>query len=1814
MKNSNFKSRGIRLSILLSATTLLILQLSGGGRVTAGDSDEPVTQPVVSCRVTAEHPPVEIVEKRDDHTRIWEIVREIEITRPDGSTTLDTIKSYIHEKASGLCYKDASGAYVPSLAEWRETPDGFVIDRCPYGLTMGKSIGVSARYTVEGNDLLLRPAHLIISDRVNQADLATLNPETRGSISPDNPSMLRFRSAFGEGYDLEYIAEKGGFHQNLIITNPPEIPDDFNPDTASIHLYTEMNLDQYLSASGCEVSVEGELVNTSAADLVTKPSRGDCISFTKDGRLLHAFSVSNVSDSSGPGALDKQTTAEKRLMKDAASGKAYLVESVPFSYFTDSSPTYPITWDYVQKSGAMNQSETWEPRYTYRITGNVAVSATLTILPGTTVKLDPSKKITIASAGKVIAKGEPYNYITFTKSSDNNCGEAIPGAPAGAWSKVFEVLSDSSSGSIVEYCKFGHGSMAIDIRKTLLEDGEYRPIQHNIFNDIGCAIQLQNCSAIIHNNLMTYCSVLGVYSYGAGAVVLTNNTIAHFDYMGIYDFGADSFTAKDNLLSNSQYGTGISSGSGSAVIEHNRFYSVYTHVAGRQNDADETLTANPYQSSALGDFFLNSGGAEFESKLEDKGSGTAEEAGLGEGVFSVLAPEVVPTGIRSGSESYAKIASDTGTVDIGYHHGRVDCYLGDNTNFSGSGASLTISPGVVVGVLGGKYLKASSGGTIRSVGDPAGGGLNVIACSKALSMNIESPQFGDTTGNPYIYLSSGASEASSIQYTRITWLGWGVLIDPGRWLREPIQHNVFSLSYYGIHAGIDSGNVLFNNLFYDNVQAAYAEGDAQERAAVRNCTFDRNTTGLRVYAGSGETLPITDCLFTSNLAEGILINAGAGTIANDYNAYWANTADITGGTWGQNSWSDKEGAPNELTESPYSAAVESGWQLHYRLNQNSPVIDAGSRTAAAAWLDEFTTAPEGQNPTDVKEVDMGFHFPPDPVNLLHGGYRQTDIALRWNNMSFECLRAFSLDGDAHDEMGNEDGLPSNVGYGYLRYRHPGEGDIKYDFNRCAVFNGAGSKVNVGNSNDPDTGIRNLQEFTLTAWVFASKGEAGNNGRIYEKGPVQFYVCEKTSTTAKLKGQLGDDSVTSTATLSLNTWTHVAMTWNGSAIQLYKSGASCSDPGSASQQDDSACDGIIGNDAGGQNGFYGRIADFFIYNRVLELDELKWLAFQYNDRWLVTPNLGAMGEGAPGENQPTRYPVGQMHGADWALQDAAGNIWVNEHGSTRVTKLRPDGAVLATIGGVKGTYEQEGQLWDPYGIALDSDNNVYIVNSGSGGGDPADATRISVYRADATFIGRFGIYGAGDAQLITPYFIAVDAPSVYVSDAGNFRIQKWTVEIEPQFTATFEGWWGRRARVTPAEFTGTGQDDMTSGGRYTGSKRRDYEVWIDATPGQPDPDSFAWRWKDEDEVEWHQGAAGVPIAKELPRTHTLNARVTVTFGRYTGHTGNEQWEFSAEYLDSGWHEGGSEGVGVPRETTHTGANFYEPRGIAIDSGGHVWVCDRGETGNNSYIKKIDPNDPNDPVKSEFSTILENPYRDYTSGLGILKGPPDYIYSSGGGEVGVSDHIAKWTTGGQFLFSFNAPGTGPDEAHSPWGGFPTPGASQKILSTCWFGGKVMEWHPNGAWIKTFWSTLRSDGYTVKCKNHSKYIDAAQQLNEGEDKQVWQRVTLPQEGTYRLQFLAYTTGEPVTIADVIPYARYTGPGQPDNRVSVVSWENFVVTDMADPNESDLYAAYVWGRFTVAAGESALPWDIGVHVEVNEDPTEARLVYISSLSCWKE
>jgi hypothetical protein len=126
--------------VILIAGILLFFQHTRSSSLESGEVLDAPAEFSPSVRVIAEHPPVELIERRDDHTRVWQIVREIETTHPDGQKTVNSVRSHVIEKASGLCYRDGSGSLVPAIPEWRETPDGFVIDRCSYGLSVGRTL------------------------------------------------------------------------------------------------------------------------------------------------------------------------------------------------------------------------------------------------------------------------------------------------------------------------------------------------------------------------------------------------------------------------------------------------------------------------------------------------------------------------------------------------------------------------------------------------------------------------------------------------------------------------------------------------------------------------------------------------------------------------------------------------------------------------------------------------------------------------------------------------------------------------------------------------------------------------------------------------------------------------------------------------------------------------------------------------------------------------------------------------------------------------------------------------------------------------------------------------------------------------------------------------------------------------------------------------------------------------------------------------------------------------------------------------------------------------------------------------------------------------------------------------------------------------------------------------------------------------------------------------------------------------------------------------------------------------------------------
>ena len=81
---------------------------------------------------------------------------------------------------------------------------------------------------------------------------------------------------------------------------------------------------------------------------------------------------------------------------------------------------------------------------------------------------------------------------------------------------------------------------------------------------------------------------------------------------------------------------------------------------------------------------------------------------------------------------------------------------------------------------------------------------------------------------------------------------------------------------------------------------------------------------------------------------------------------------------------------------------------------------------------------------------------------------------------------------------------------------------------------------------------------------------------------------------------------------------------------------------------------------------------------------------------------------------------------------------------------------------------KGELFWPYGVAIDSSNRVYVSEWGN--------LRISIFTLEGEFVTSFGSKGSGLGQFRYPSGLAVDSSGVvYVCDTGNNRVQLFEVD-------------------------------------------------------------------------------------------------------------------------------------------------------------------------------------------------------------------------------------------------------------------------------------------------------------------------------------------------------------------------------------------------------------------------------------------------------
>ena len=114
-------------------------------------------------------------------------------------------------------------------------------------------------------------------------------------------------------------------------------------------------------------------------------------------------------------------------------------------------------------------------------------------------------------------------------------------------------------------------------------------------------------------------------------------------------------------------------------------------------------------------------------------------------------------------------------------------------------------------------------------------------------------------------------------------------------------------------------------------------------------------------------------------------------------------------------------------------------------------------------------------------------------------------------------------------------------------------------------------------------------------------------------------------------------------------------------------------------------------------------------------------------------------------------------------DSQGNVWVTDTGNKRVIKYDPNGKVLGQYGGIGAG---DGQFMEPVGIAIDGQGNIYVADTWN--------HRVQVFDSNFTFLRQWPVEGWDSQSVVNKPYIAVDGSgNVYVTDPEAYRVIKYS---------------------------------------------------------------------------------------------------------------------------------------------------------------------------------------------------------------------------------------------------------------------------------------------------------------------------------------------------------------------------------------------------------------------------------------------------------
>ncbi len=703
------------LAILVASLGLISLT---PGQTTVSSATDVTDQSVQPSETIAGYQ----IGEQDGNSRVWQKI--VRTTDGQGNITFQTNQAYV-ELASGLNHL-VNGQWVESKEEIDVLPDGSgaVATNGQHQVYFPADIyqGKIKMVTPEGKILSSRPVGLSYDDGSHTVLIAELT-NSIGELVGSN--QVIYPDAFiGFKADLLYTYTKAGFEQDIILREQPPAPEDFNlasqncrlqllteffdppqPTVTTTQLPAQANMalnddkldfgimqmmpgkafllgadahdggvlvaKEWVNVNGQQILVEEVPVMALADELLELPLPQTTTTKVSPNSPLHVVSA-------------KRLLPTKHLAK-TGNKPTFMTKAVPSGK--------GLVLDYNTVNGSLT-NYTFQGDTTYYISGTVNLYGTNTFEGGAVIKYTNNASITLQSSN-LNWLATPYRPVIFTAKDDNSVGSTISGSTGSPTNYYANPALSLTFGVNFSNFRIAYAQQAIYGNSGYCTNYNCQFV--NCLNGVTpSAVTFYMGNALFANVQTNFNNVFH------GGATVQNATFASSTCIGTLSSGG-GVTLNNCILANvTSLGT-----SGLVGGNTNGFYNSPEFGAG-----NVTNTFYPFQSVGAGSYYLTNGCSFFNA-------GTTN---IDPTLLTYLAQKTTYSPLLLTNQTISvntnfspQVQRDTNSSPtLGYHYDPID-YLVSNVTVS---ASLTLTNGVALGLMGSKSLTLQTNCNLYSEGTP----------------------------------------------------------------------------------------------------------------------------------------------------------------------------------------------------------------------------------------------------------------------------------------------------------------------------------------------------------------------------------------------------------------------------------------------------------------------------------------------------------------------------------------------------------------------------------------------------------------------------------------------------------------------------------------------------------------------------------------------------------------------------------------------------------------------------------------------------------------------------------------------------------------------------------------------------------------------------------------------------------------------------------------------------------------------------------------------------------------------------------------